>query len=253
VKRFIKSERQIKKIKKSGEILASVLRELAARVEPGVRPVDLDILARELIEKEGGTPAFLGYQPEGALYPFPFALCVSVNDVVVHGRPSDTPLKEGDIVGLDLGVDWQGGISDAAVTVPVGKVPKEVAHLIELTRRALNRGIEQVRPGKTIGDIGHAIEKTVNLGGLKIIDGLTGHGVGEKVHEDPIIYNFGEPNTGAIIEPGMVIAIEPMISIGNSEIKQLKDDSFKTADGSYSAHFEHTVLVTKNGNEVLTK
>lgn len=250
--RFIKSDKQIEKIRKSGAILSSVLKELTKRVGPGVKPIDLDILARELIDKAGGTPAFLGYKPEGALHPFPFALCSSVNEIIVHGRPSDEPLKERDIITLDLGVDWQGGISDAATTVAIGEITKGTQHLLELTKQALNKGIEQVKPGKTVGDIGHAIEKTAELGGLKIIDGLTGHGVGEKVHEDPIIYNFGEPNTGMELEPGMVIAIEPMISTGDKEIKQLADDSFVTADGSLSAQFEHTVLVTKNGNEILT-
>ncbi|KKU11928.1 MAG: Methionine aminopeptidase [Parcubacteria group bacterium GW2011_GWB1_45_7] len=251
--KFIKSEKQIDNIRKSGIILSATLKELAKQVKPGVKPVDLDMLARELIEKKGGTPAFLGYKPEGALYPFPFALCVSVNEVIVHGRPSDNPLKEGDIVTLDLGVDWQGGISDSAITIPVGKITKEAQHLIELTSRALDKAIDEVKPGKTVGDIGHAVEKTVRLGGLNIVDGLTGHGVGEKVHEDPVIYNFGEPNTGMELKPGMVIAIEPMVSMGGKGIKQLADDSFVTSDGSLSAQFEHTVLVTSGGNEILTK
>jgi len=253
VKKFVKPEEKVNKIRKSGEILSSVLKELKKRVGPGIKPIDLDSLARELIEKEGATPAFLGYKPGGAMHPFPFALCSSVNEVVVHGRPSDKPLKEGDIISLDLGVNWKGGISDAAVTVPVGKISKEAQHLIELTKRSLNKGIGQVKPGRTIGDIGHAIEKTALLGGLKIVDSLTGHGVGDKVHEDPVIYNFGEPNTGVELSAGMVIAIEPMITIGESEINQLTDDSFATADGELSAHFEHTVLVTDSGSEILTK
>lgn len=253
MKKFIKSEEQIEKIKKSGRILASVLKKLASRVEPGIKPVDLDYLARELIEKEGGTPAFLGYKPEGALHPFPFALCSSIDDVIVHGRPSDAPLEEGQIITLDLGVNWRGGISDAAITVPVGRISKDTAYLIELTRRSLNKAIEQVKPGKTVGDIGCAVEKTVKLGGLNVVDSLTGHGVGERVHEDPVIYNFGEPNTGIEISAGMVIAIEPMVAMGDGRIKQMRDDSFVTADGSLSAHFEHTVLVTESGSEILTK
>ncbi len=250
--KLIKSEKQIENIRKSGEILSSVLKKLAKEVKPGVKPIDLDALSRKLIEEAGGTPAFLGYKPEGALHPFPFALCSSVNDVIVHGRPSDTALKEGDIITLDLGVDWRGGISDAAITVPVGKISKDSQLLIELTRGALNKAIEQVKPGKTLGDIGHAVEKTVRLGGMSVVDGLTGHGVGEKVHEDPVVYNFGEPNTGMELEAGMVIAIEPMVAIGGSAIKQQRDDSFITADGSLSAHFEHTVIVTKNGYEIIT-
>ena len=253
MRKLIKSEKQIRKIRKSSEILSFVLKELAKHVKPGVKPIDLDILAREMIEKAGGSPAFLGYQPDGALYPFPFALCSSVNAIIVHGKPSDTSLKEGDIIKLDLGVDWRGGISDSAITVPVGKISREAQILIELTRKALEKGIEQVKPGRTIGDVGHAIEKTVISGGGKIIDGLTGHGVGNKVHEDPIIYNFGEPNTGLEIEAGMVLAIEPMVSMKTGEMKQLSDDSFVTIDGSLSAQFEHTVLVTESGHEVLTE
>ena len=253
MKKFVKSDKQIEKIRKSSEILSRVLKELGGMVVPGTKPADLDLKARELIEKYGGTPAFLGYRPDGATHPFPFALCASINEVIVHGRPTETPLKEGDIITLDLGVDWRGGISDAAITVPVGKISKNLQFLVELTKSALNKGIEQVKPGRTTGDIGHAIEKTVLEGGGKVIDGLTGHGVGEKVHEDPVIYNFGEPNTGVELTPGMVIAIEPMVSMRGSEMKQMTDDSFVTKDGSYSAHFEHTVLVTDKGHEILTR
>lgn len=249
---LVKSQTQIEKIRKSGRILSGVLKALKREVEPGVLPTDLDNLARKLIEEAGARPAFLGYKPEGALHPFPYALCSSVNDVIVHGRPTETPLKDGDIITLDLGVNWQGGISDAAITIPVGNVPKSTEHLLDLTKRALNFGIRQIASGKTVGDIGHAIEETAINGGGLIIDGLTGHGVGNEVHEDPIIYNFGEPNTGMEQKAGMVIAIEPMISMETSEIKQRPDDSFVTADGSLSAQFEHTVLVTKDGSEILT-
>lgn len=252
MKNLIKSQSQIEKIRKSGQVLSDVLKALSREIEPEVLPINLDNLARKLIGEAGGTPAFLGYKPEGALHPFPYALCSSVNEVIVHGRPSDTPLKDGDIITLDLGVNWQGGISDAAITVPVGNVSKSVEHLIDLTKRALDAGIRQVMPGKTVGDIGHAIEKIAINGGGKIVDSLTGHGVGNEVHEDPIIYNFGEPNTGMELKPGMVIAIEPMISMETNEVKQLRDDSFVTADRSLSAQFEHTVLVTKDGSEILT-
>lgn len=249
---LVKSKSQIEKIRKSSHILSYVLKILSKEVKPGVLPIDLDSLARKLIEEEGGTPAFLGYKPEGALHPFPYALCSSVNDVIVHGRPSDTPLKDGDIIKLDLGVNWHGGISDSAITVAVGNISKSTEHLLDLTKRALYFGIKQIASGKTVGDIGYAIEKTVINGGGIIIDGLTGHGVGNEVHEDPIIYNFGEPNTGVELKNGMVIAIEPMVSMKTGEIKQRQDDSFVTADGSMSAQFEHTVLVTKDGYEILT-
>ena len=253
MRNFIKSPSQIEKIRKSGKILSSVLKKLREEVVPGVLPVDLDNMARKLIEEAGGRPAFLGYKPDGALYPFPYALCSSVNEVIVHGRPSDMPLKKGDIITLDLGVDWQGGISDAALTVAVGRISKDAEFLMELTKRALESAIRETIPGKTVGDIGYAIEKTVTNGGGKIISELTGHGVGVEVHEDPVIYNFGQPNTGLELQEGMVLAIEPMVSMSEGEIRQLADDSFVTADGSLSAQFEHTVLITKDGNEVLTK
>ena len=253
MRNLIKTPDQIEKIKKSSAILAFVLKRLSEEVASGVLPVDLDDMARRLIAEAGGKPAFLGYKPDGALHPFPYALCSSVNDVIVHGKPSDTPLKEGDIISLDLGVNWQGGISDAALTVAVGKIPKKTEFLVELTRKALDSGIKAALPGKTVGDIGYAIEKTVTNGGGKIIEGLTGHGVGLEVHEDPVIYNFGQPNTGMELRPGMVIAIEPMVSMKSEGIKQRNDDSFVTADGSLSAHFEHTILITEDGNETLTK
>jgi len=251
--KYVKSKEQIEKIRRSGAILASVLKRLSDEVRPGVMPIDLDDLARKLIEEAGGRPAFLGYKPEGALHPFPYALCSSVNEVIVHGRPSERQLKEGDIITLDLGVDWRGGISDAAITVPVGEISSTTRHLLDITKASLDAGIKQTLNGKTVGDIGHAIEKIILSGGGNIMEGLVGHGVGNEVHEDPAIYNFGEPNTGVNLEEGMVIAIEPMASLKTGEVKQLKDDSFITADNSLSAHFEHTVLITREGNEVLTR
>lgn len=253
MKKLIKSPSQIEKIRKSGEILADVLRKISEEVKPGVLSIDLENMTREFIEDAGGKPAFLGYKPEGALHPFPYALCSSVNEVVVHGRPSDKALEEGDIITLDLGVNWHGGISDAAVTIPVGKIRDETKLLVNLTKHALDRAITQAMPGKTLGDVGYIIEKTVVNGGGMILDGLTGHGVGIEVHEEPIVYNFGEQNAGMELREGMVIAIEPMVSMNTHKIKQLPDDSFVTADGSNSAQFEHTVLITRNGNEVLTK
>ncbi|MDZ4231434.1 MAG: type I methionyl aminopeptidase, partial [Patescibacteria group bacterium] len=177
----------------------------------------------------------------------------SLNEVIVHGLPRAYELKEGDLLKLDLGVDWKGGISDAALTVPVGKISKEDAHLVELTKEAITKGIAQARPGHTTGDIGHAIESTVTKGGGHIVDGLSGHGVGNSLHEEPSIFNYGIPGEGVPLKPGMVIAIEPMVSLSTSKVDQLDDDSYATADGSNSAHFEHTVLITKQGNEVLTK
>lgn len=249
---LIKTESQIEKIRQSGKILGSVLRELKNAAGPGVTLLELDKLAHDLIKDKGGKPAFLGYKPDGAMKKFPYTLCASVNDTIVHGLPSAYKLASGDVLKLDLGVDFQGGITDAAVTVPIGGVPKVALRLIKTTREALMEAIRVVKDGHTLGDIGHAVTRTVERSNFKVIEGLTGHGVGNKVHEDPIIYNYGEPGKGALLRAGMVIAIEPMTSISTKRTVQLPDDSFVTADGSLSAHFEHTILVTLKGGEVLT-
>lgn len=249
---MVKSPEQIKKIRQSAKILAATLRLLKERVAPGVNLKELEEFAREFIENQGGTPAFLGYKPAGAKTAYPAALCTSVNEVVVHGQPHDYVLKEGDILKLDLGVNWQGGISDAAITVPVGKISEKDTKLINTTRDALMAGIQQARAGKSTGDIGHAIETVIEGAGAKVIDGLTGHGVGLEVHEEPSVFNFGEPGEGVKLEEGMVLAIEPMVSLNESRVEQLDDDSYATVDGSNSAHFEHTILITKGSPEILT-
>ncbi|HZX01156.1 MAG TPA: type I methionyl aminopeptidase [Candidatus Paceibacterota bacterium] len=250
---LIKTESQIEKIRESGKILGSVLRELKNVAKVGVTLLELDKIAYDLIKAKGGKPAFLGYKPDGAIKKFPYTLCASVNDTIVHGLPSAYKLVSGDVLKLDLGVDWQGGITDAAVTVPIGKVGKDTLSLIKATREALIEAIRVVKDGHTLGDIGYAITRTVERSNFKVVEGLTGHGVGNKVHEDPIIYNYGEPGKGELLRAGMVIAIEPMTSISTKKIVQLPDDSFVTADGSLSAHFEHTMLVTLKGAEVLTE
>ncbi len=250
---LIKTESQIEKIRESGKILGSVLRELKNVAKVGVTLLELDKIAYDLIKEKGGKPAFLGYKPDGAIKKFPYTLCASVNDTIVHGLPSAYKLVSGDVLKLDLGVDWQGGITDAAVTVPIGKVGKDTLSLIKATREALIEAIRVVKDGHTLGDIGYAITRTVERSNFKVVEGLTGHGVGNKVHEDPIIYNYGEPGKGELLRAGMVIAIEPMTSISTKKIVQLPDDSFVTADGSLSAHFEHTMLVTLKGAEVLTE
>ena len=250
---LIKSPAQIDKIRQSARILAAALRTLREKAAVGVNLLELEEVAKQVITDHGAKPAFLGYQPYGARKPYPYALCTSLGEVVVHGLPTDYILKSGDVLKMDLGVDWRGGISDAAITVPIGDVSKEDRKLIKLTRKALLAGVGQVAPGKTTGDIGHAIEQTVLAGGGKIIEGLTGHGVGEAVHEEPAIFNFGEPGDGEKLVPGMVIAIEPMVSLESGRVSQLNDDSYATIDNSTAAHFEHTILVTKNGHEVLTQ
>lgn len=250
---LIKTAAQIENIRASGKILGKVLRVLKNSAREGVSLLDLDKLAREEIIKMEAKPAFLGYRPYGAKKAYPATLCTSVNDVIVHGTPSKYVLKSGDIVKLDLGVVYNGGITDAAVTVPIGQVEKKTLELIKATEHALREAIRFCSPKHTLGDVGYAIEKTVSAKNFLIIEGLTGHGVGNEIHEDPVVYNYGNIGKGMKLKPGMVLAIEPMTAIGSSKIVQMKDDSYATSDGSMSAHFEHTVLITEEGCEVLTE
>jgi len=250
---LIKTREEIEKIRRSGKILAFVLRRLKEVARPGVNLLELNKLAHDLIVEYGGSPAFLGYMPDGAKSKFPYALCTSINEIIVHGKPSPYCLQSGDILKLDMGVNWQGGITDAAITVPIGKVPKELLHLIKVTKNALNEAIKVIKPGATLGDIGFAVERTATQGNIKVIEGLTGHGVGRELHEDPIIYNYGRPGTGMVLCEGMVLAIEPMTSLTTTKAVQIKDDSFITSDKSISAHFEHSILITSKGREVLTE
>ncbi len=251
--RLIKTPEEIEKIRQSGKILGGVLRRLKTEAKPDTQLMELERLTRTLLDLAGGIPTFLGYRSEGAREPYPFALCTSVNETVVHGRPSNYTLKSGDVLKLDLGVNWEGGITDAAVTVPIGSISEEARRLIQITKNALSEAIRAVKPGNTVGDIGFAIEHTVQGRGMKILHGLTGHGVGLEVHEEPIIYNFGERGTGMKLREGMVLAIEPMTSPTSGKAVQTGEDAFVTADGSISAHFEHTILVTKKGAEILTE
>lgn len=251
--KYTKTQEEIGKIRQSAKILADVLRKLEKMARPEVNLLELEDFARHSIEQQGGKPAFLGYKPSGARKPYEYALCASINDVVVHGIPRSYKLKEGDILSLDLGVDWQGGISDATITVGIGKISKRDQELIDVTKKALENGIAQAKLGNTTGDIGHAIEETVKRAGAKVIDGLTGHGVGNQLHEEPTVYNFGEPGEGELLEEGMVLAIEPMVCFTTGRIEQLSDDSYATVDGGNSAHFEQTVLIGKRGPEVLSQ
>jgi len=249
---FIKTGDQIEKIRASGRILGSILRKMKAVAAPGVALLDLDALARELMKEKGGRPVFLGYRPGGAKSAFPGAICTSVNEVIVHGRPSQYKLVSGDVLKVDIGVDWEGGISDAAVTIPIGSVSKDGLRLIKATENALREAIRAVKPGNTLGDIGYAVERTAGAAGFYIAEGLTGHGVGTELQEDPVIYNYGKPKAGIKLRTGMVLAIEPMLCAGTPKVLQKSDDSFITADKSLSAHFEHTILVTETGVEILT-
>lgn len=251
---IIKTPDEIAKLKVGGPILARILREVAHQVKPGITTKSLDDLAFSLIKEAECKPAFLGYKPEGARKPYPATLITSVNDEVVHGIPGDRVLKEGDIIALDLGLNYQGVYLDHAVSVPVGKISHADQELLDVTETALVEGIDAIKPGATIGDIGYAIEHYVKQYKLGIVRDLSGHGVGRAIHEDPYVPNYGKRGKGAKLEPGMVIAIEPMITRGAESVIELNDGyTIKTTDGSKSAHFEHTVLITDAGAEILTK
>lgn len=251
---LVKTARDIELLREGGKRLARVRDALRDLIKPGISTQDIENLANKLIEENGDTASFKNYTPQGSDRPFPAAVCVSVNDEIVHGIPCENPvvLKEGDIVGLDLGVTHKGLITDSAVTVPVGNISEEIKELLSVTEKSLDIGIEQVRAGNKTGDIGAAIEKFV-AGRYGIVEELGGHGVGHSVHEDPTIPNFGTAGTGSDLIPGMVIAIEPMLNLGTKDIV-LSDDgyTFKTKDGKVSAHFEHTILITDGDPEILT-
>lgn len=252
---IIKTKEEIEILREGGRRLAGVLHKVKERIKPGISTKDLDRYAQELIKDLGDEPAFLNYIPEGVSKPFPAALCVSVNEEVVHGIPKENLiLKEGDIVSIDCGLKYQGLYTDMAMTVPVGKVSSEVKKLVETTRRALEAGIDTFIPGNTLGDVGHVIAEFARDEGYGIVEELSGHGVGREIHEDPYIPNFGRPGEGEKIVPDMVVAIEPMFNLGTKRVKFENDQyTVRTLDRKPSAHFEHTVLVTEKGSEILTK
>lgn len=251
---IIKTQKQINDIREGGKILAKVLAKVAKKVAPGISTYDIDQYAYKIIKDGGDEPAFLNYRPIGAPKAFPASICISVNNEIVHAIPSKTRiLKEGDIVSLDLGIKHKGLFTDHAVTVPVGKISKKDQQLLDATKKALEIGIWAAQGGATVGDIGHAIESFVNRK-YGIVRELAGHGVGVKLHEDPYIPNYGKKGKGQKLIPGMIVAIEPMLNIGKDDIV-VGDDTWaiKTADGTRSAHFEHTILITEGDAEILTK
>ena len=250
---IIKTPKEIEIMREGGKRLASILAKVAEKVRPGVSTWELDKYAYELITAGGDTPAFLGYKPDGHHISFPASLCTSVNNEVVHGIPrKDKILKEGDIICIDLGLKHKGMFTDHAITVPVGVISKESQKLLDTTREALAVGIAEARVGNNVGDIGHAIESFVNKK-YGIVRELSGHGVGKHIHEDPYVPNYGKKGKGEKLVAGMVIAIEPMLNIGRADIVALSDGyTIKTADGSRSAHFEHTILITDGEPEILT-
>jgi methionyl aminopeptidase len=253
---IITSDTQRADLIEGGKRVGVVLRALEAKVAPGVTAEELNDLAEQMIRNGGDEPCFLGYTPEGADRPFPAALCVSINDEVVHGIPNESvkTLKEGDIVGLDLGLTHNGIIVDAAITVPVGEIDTEIKNLLSATERALTAGIKSAVPGNHIGDIANSIQKEIEGAGFKVVKELGGHGVGELVHEEPFVPNFGRAGAGPALVEGMVLALEPISSMGKAAIILDQDGyTLRTKDGSRSAHFEHTILIEAGGARIITQ
>ena len=235
-------------MREGGKITAACLEMLAENVRGGIATGDLDQMAEEFIRSRGGTPEFKGYQG------FPASICASPNAMIVHGIPGSYRLKAGDIISLDVGVRYEGFVTDSATTVAVGEVPEETEGLLNTTRQCLLAATEQVRVGKRLGDIGHAIQALAESRGYGVVRDLVSHGVGRKMHEEPQIPNYGRPGTGSRLLPGMTFAIEPMITLGDYDIRVSEWDgwSIYTADNSLAAHYEHTIAVTENGPWVLT-
>lgn len=249
---FLKSPREIDVLRRANVIVAEILQELKGKVTPGVTTSELDALAEELTYKKRARPAFKGYTMGSN--PYPCALCASINEEIVHGIPSNRALQEGDIMGLDFGVFYEGFYGDSAITVGVGKVEDEAQRLMRVAEEALYKGIEQLQEGKRLGDLSSAIQTTVESAGFSVVRVFVGHGIGKKLHEEPPVPNYGEPDLGLRLKEGMVLAIEPMVNAGGYEV-EIKEDGWTavTKDGSLSAHFEHSVAITKNGPHILSR
>jgi len=244
---IVKTVDELERMRRSGILAAEALREVARAVRPGVTGAALDRIAETFIRDHGGTPSFKGYRG------FPASVCISVNDEVVHGIPDGRPLRDGEIVSIDLGAVVEGFHGDTAVTVPVGEVGKELRRLLTVAREALYKGIEAVRPGQALGDVGGAVQQHAERAGFSVVRDFAGHGIGRHLHEEPQVPNFGEPGTGTVLRPGMTLAIEPMVNLGGSEVVMDGDGwTVRTRDGRPSAHFEHTVAVSEDGSDVLT-
>jgi methionyl aminopeptidase len=244
----IKSDADIHAMRLSGKILASVMNRLVEKARVGISTKELDDLAYNLIIKEGACPSFLNYNG------FPASICASINEELVHGIPSQRVLCNGDILSIDAGVEFLGFHTDMAVTIPIGNVDKKSLDLIEVTRLSLYRAIEQCVIGNTLGDIGYAVESFAQENGYSVVRDYVGHGIGQNLHEDPQVPNFGVPKSGIILAKGMTLAIEPMINMGKYKVKTLKDNwTVVTKDKKRCAHFEHTVYISDNGPEILTK
>ncbi len=244
----VKNEQELQRMRAAGKVTAAVLKLMTEMVRPGISTLELDSAAERTIRSFGATPLFLGY------YGFPGSICASVNEEVVHGIPKkDRILKSGDIISIDTGARLDGFCSDAAVTLGVGKVSDEAQRLMDVTKKSLYKAIGQVKAGRRLGDVQHAVEAFAKLHNVGVVRDYCGHGIGRNMHEEPSIPNFGTPGTGPVLEAGMVLAIEPMLTAGSFRVRELEDGwTVVTRDGSYAAHFEHTVAVTANGSEIFT-
>ncbi|WP_428052903.1 type I methionyl aminopeptidase [Candidatus Avelusimicrobium stercoris] len=244
----VKNDSELQKMREAGKVTAAVLKLMTELVKPGISTLELDAAAEKTIRSFGATPLFLGY------YGFPGTICASVNEEVVHGIPKkDRILKSGDIISIDTGARLDGFCSDAAITLGVGEVSDEAQRLMDVTKKSLYKAIGQVKPGKRLGDVEHAVETFARQNGVGVVRDYCGHGIGRNMHEEPSIPNFGRPGTGPLLEKGMVLAIEPMLTAGTYRVRELDDGwTVVTADGKYAAHFEHTVAVTANGSEIFT-
>ena len=244
----VKNDSELQKMREAGKVTAAVLKLMTELVKPGISTWELDAAAEKTIRAFGAAPLFLGY------YGFPGSICASVNEEVVHGIPKkDRILKSGDIISIDTGARLDGFCSDAAITLGVGKVSDEAQRLMDVTKKSLYKAIGQVKPGNRLGDVEHAVETFAIANGMGVVRDYCGHGIGRNMHEEPSIPNFGRPGTGPLLEKGMVLAIEPMLTAGTYKVRELDDGwTVVTADGKYAAHFEHTVAVTAHGSEIFT-
>ena len=244
---IIKTKEEVEHLRESNQIVAHILNDLRKIVQPGITTRELDEYAEKKIKENVAIPAFKGYRN------FPASLCVSINEQIVHGIPGPRRLKEGDIVSIDLGVIRNGFYGDAAITVPVGKISEEAAKLLDVTQKALYKGIELARAGQRLYDISHAIQTWVEGQSFSVVRDFVGHGIGRDLHEEPQIPNFGKPNRGVKLRAGMVMALEPMVNVGTWKVRVESDGwTAVTADKSLSAHFEHTIAITENGPDILT-
>ncbi|MAG45084.1 type I methionyl aminopeptidase [bacterium] len=250
----IKTQQEIQIMRQGGKILAKVLGELKNFVKPGIMTKELDKLACDLVLKMGGFPSFKNYKAKQEKQPFLSGLCTCINEQIVHCAPGDRKLKNKDLISLDLGVLCKGFHTDAAITVPVGKVSNEACRLLRAGKKALKRALRKARPGNTIGDIGNTIERYVKSQGFYVIKELCGHGIGKDLHEPPQILNYGKRHKGEVLKPGMALAIEPMICIGDAKAVKTQDEfGYKTSDNSLAVHFEHTIVIRENKCQILTQ